>query len=344
MDEQDVRGRLDQRLRALDWSRGLSKTELTEELSGEGPLRYVIDQHLADGTYFSSDDVLNALPASARDEAAGDAWRFAGFAEPVPAASMASDTPLAAAQNLGGEATGVGAGTTGGPAEHGADSTEQAGGEEAGAVAHVRQAVGQATHAVTETAARVAEQARERAGAAAHAAAGIGDIPERVRQTASQAKDQVVSIRPRRADAGGPETRPADAARRAIPVGLSAVVEGLGQAYNRQPGKALVFAALGLTLSTVSGLNTWIVRRVFGMEGTRLGPERVRPALLGLWSATFVLSLWDAWRHAGSGDRRGSGAEATVPSNWSGLDPARPPASTTSPTAATDEFPVVGNG
>ena len=81
-----------------------------------------------------------------------------------------------------------------------------------------------------------------------------------------------------------------------VAVGLSSIVEGFGQAYNRQPAKAVVFGVTGLALSTASGLNTWIVRNVLGMKETRIGPDRVQPLLLALWAATFALNLIDAWR------------------------------------------------
>ena len=51
-----------------------------------------------------------------------------------------------------------------------------------------------------------------------------------------------------------------------VPLALSAVLEGLGQAYNRQPAKAVAFCAAGLGLSTASGLNTWLVRNVLGLK------------------------------------------------------------------------------
>ena len=82
----------------------------------------------------------------------------------------------------------------------------------------------------------------------------------------------------------------------AVAVGLSSIVEGFGQAYNRQPAKAVAFGVTGLALSTASGLNTWLVRNVLGMKGTRIGPDRVQPGLLALWAATFALNLIDAWR------------------------------------------------
>ena len=83
-----------------------------------------------------------------------------------------------------------------------------------------------------------------------------------------------------------------------VAVGLSSLVEGFGQAYNREPVKAVAFGVTGLTLSTASGLNTWLVRNFIGMKGTRIGPERIRPGLLVLWAATFALNLVDAWQSA----------------------------------------------
>ncbi len=79
-------------------------------------------------------------------------------------------------------------------------------------------------------------------------------------------------------------------------VGLSALMEGFGQAYNRQPAKAAAFFVTGLTLSTASGLNTWIVRNMLGLKETRIGPERIQPELLALWAGNYALNLADAWR------------------------------------------------
>lgn len=79
---------------------------------------------------------------------------------------------------------------------------------------------------------------------------------------------------------------------------LSSLLEGFGQAYNRQPLKAAAFGATGLTLSTASGLNTWIARNVLRRRGTQIGPERVHPVLLALWAATYGVNLLDAWRTA----------------------------------------------
>ena len=94
---------------------------------------------------------------------------------------------------------------------------------------------------------------------------------------------------------------------RLIPVALSALMEGLGQAYNRQPVKAAGLVVAGLGLSTASGLNTWLVRRVFRAKGVTIGTERIRPWLLAAWAVTYTFSLWDAWAgapkpEAGRGD------------------------------------------
>src|SRR3954468_2618616 len=87
-------------------------------------------------------------------------------------------------------------------------------------------------------------------------------------------------------------------APRLIPVALSALLEGLGQAYNRQLVKAAGLALAGLGLSTASGLNTWLIRKVPGARHVTIGTERIRPWLLAAWAAIYGLSLWDAWIEA----------------------------------------------
>jgi hypothetical protein len=91
---------------------------------------------------------------------------------------------------------------------------------------------------------------------------------------------------------------PLDQPERLVPVALSALLEGLGQAYNRQPVKAAGLAILGLSLSTASGLNTWLVRRVFGARRATIGSERIRPVLLVAWAVIYAYNLWDAWEEA----------------------------------------------
>ena len=84
-------------------------------------------------------------------------------------------------------------------------------------------------------------------------------------------------------------------AQRLVPVALSGVMEGLGQAWNRQPVKAAALTAAGLGLSTASGLNTWLARRVTRSDDVTIGTSRIRPWLLGAWAATYGYALWDAW-------------------------------------------------
>lgn len=83
--------------------------------------------------------------------------------------------------------------------------------------------------------------------------------------------------------------------RRLVPVALSALLEGLGQAYNRQPAKAAGLVIAGLSLSTASGLNTWLIRKIPAAKQVTIGAEQIRPWLLAAWAATYTLSLWDAW-------------------------------------------------
>lgn len=96
----------------------------------------------------------------------------------------------------------------------------------------------------------------------------------------------------------GTRDRPAAAApQRLVPVGFSVLLEGLGQAYNRQPVKAAGLVVTGLGLSTASGLNTckWLMRRVFGAKSVTIGSEQIRPWLLAGWAATYAFGLWGAW-------------------------------------------------
>src|SRR5215216_340822 len=76
--------------------------------------------------------------------------------------------------------------------------------------------------------------------------------------------------------------------QRLVAVALSALLEGLGQAYNRQPVKAAGLAILGLSLSTVSGLNTWLVRRVVRGRHVTIGSERIHPVWLAAWAVIYA--------------------------------------------------------
>ena len=98
-----------------------------------------------------------------------------------------------------------------------------------------------------------------------------------------------------------------------VPVALSALLEGLGQAYNRQPAKAAGMVVAGLGLSTASGLNTWLIRRVFGAKGVTIGSEQIRPWLLAGWAATYAFSLWDAWAGAVKPEAKGGDPQGSRP-------------------------------
>ncbi len=361
MSEQDQQAAMTAWLRTIGWDRGVTKAELLDRLRDEDGPRQVINLYLPEGTYFSPEDVLNVLPAQAWQDAQGMTWRGG---EPPVAAIIQGDfanSPVAELEAAAEQAAAASANSA--AAGEQADGGQPgAAGAKAGAIAQVRQAAqavtqtagqaaqavtdaaGQAAQAVGQTAAKVAEQTKERAGTVAQSASGIAELPDRVRQTATQARDQVLTVRTRAADVPGataadPAAAP-KAPRPAVAVALSSVVEGLGQAYNRQPGKAVLFALIGLTLSTVSGLNTWLARRVLRNPDLRIGPERVRPVLLGVWSATFAFNLWDAWSKARRGPASDAGVTATP--SWSSLDPDRAGPSTATAAAATDEYPTVG--
>ena len=95
---------------------------------------------------------------------------------------------------------------------------------------------------------------------------------------------------------------------RLVPVVLSALLEGLGQAYNRQPVKAAGLVVAGLGLSTASGLNTWLIRKVPGAQHVTVGTEQIRPWLLAIWAAIYALNLWDAWTGASESETEGVGS------------------------------------
>ena len=73
------------------------------------------------------------------------------------------------------------------------------------------------------------------------------------------------------------------------------------------PLKAAVLAVAGLGLSTASGLNTWLIRKVPGAKHMTIGAERIRPWLLAAWTATYTLSLWDAWNGVSEPDAERAG-------------------------------------
>ena len=68
----------------------------------------------------------------------------------------------------------------------------------------------------------------------------------------------------------------------------------------------------GLGLSTASGLNTWLMRRVLRAKSVTIGTERNRPWLLAAWAITYAFSRWDAWAGAPKPE-----AERGGPNPWS---------------------------
>jgi hypothetical protein len=337
MDEHDMRTELNERLEALDWSRGVTKTALIARLADNETLTRIIGQYLSDGTYFSARDVLSIVPEQAWQDAQGGVWRGADLPDAAAAQTTFTESPVAARERAASDAAGPEASptgmVTGGPVANVRQAVSQA----AQAVA---QPAGQAVHTVTQTAAKVAEQARERAGAAAHNAAGLTVVPDRVRQTATSARDQVLSVRTRSVEGATPDlSATTSAARPTLWLDHPASVEGIGQALNRQPVKVAIFAGLGLGLSVASGLATWLVRRVFRMEHATIGPGRVRPFLLGLWAATLIANVWDTW----AGPRDGTLKTASIATDGRSASDPIGAESGTAASDETDEFPTVGS-
>lgn len=333
MDEHDMRTELNERLEALDWSRGVTKTALIAQLADNETLTRIIGQYLSDGTYFSARDVLSIVPEQAWQDAQGGVWRGGDLPDAAAAQTTFTESPVAARERAASDAAGPEASptgmVTGGPVANVRQVVSQA----AQAVA---QPAGQAVQTVTQTAAKVAE----RAGAAAHNAAGLTVVPDRVRQTATSARDQVLSVRTRSVEGATPDLSATTSAAR--PTGWSVLpvrVEGLGQAFDRRPFKVAIFAGLGLGLSVASGLDTWLARRVFRMEHATIGPGRVRPFLLGLWAATLIANVWDTW----AGPRDGTPKTASIATDGrSASDPIGAKFGTAA-TDETDEFPTVGS-
>ena len=69
-----------------------------------------------------------------------------------------------------------------------------------------------------------------------------------------------------------------------------------------QPVKAAGLVVAGLGLSTASGLNTWLIRNIFGARHVTIGTEHIQPWLLRLGCYLCIRSLG---RVGGSG-RAGS--------------------------------------
>ncbi len=88
-------------------------------------------------------------------------------------------------------------------------------------------------------------------------------------------------------------TAPAARSRQRIALVLSGIFPGLGQFYNRQPLKAVVFLVAGVVLS-------WLLGRVAPTDVWALAEVGRTPIiLLGALLTTSVWSVVDAWRVAG---------------------------------------------
>ena len=309
MDERDMRALLEEHLRELDWVTGVGKADLIGRVAYDEALRNLVGQYVPEGTYAAPDEVLTLIPEQAWQAAQGDMWRGGTIA-------AAGDVPSGFLEGQAGQDRPAGDGFAGKETEAGTNG----------------------------------DGLRARAGALAQGAAGAA---ERARHAAAQGRDQVLSISHKVGDTARPvaERLPhpprlavPTAPRPAVAVALSAVMEGLGQAYNRQGRKAVVFLATGLGLSTLSGLNTWLIQRVFRARDARFGPARVRGPLLAFWGATFAANLWDAWRTASRAatELDQSGGSPRPPATWGDVAAGGQPAQAVPPSQATDEFPTVG--
>jgi hypothetical protein len=88
-------------------------------------------------------------------------------------------------------------------------------------------------------------------------------------------------------------TEPGVRRRKTMALILSGIFPGLGQFYNRQPLKAVVFLGVGVVLS-------WLLGRVAPTDVRALTELGTTPIiLLGALLATSVWSVIDAWRVAG---------------------------------------------
>src|SRR3989442_12891758 len=93
--------------------------------------------------------------------------------------------------------------------------------------------------------------------------------------------------------AGGTMTEPRARRRKIVALVLSGVFPGLGQFYNRQPIKGVVFLGAGIVLS-------WVLGRAVPTDPHALA--QTGAALIVLLCVVLALWLWsivDAWRIAG---------------------------------------------
>lgn len=253
MDARDMRQWLDDHLTRLDWSTGVSKSDLLLAVADDEALRNLIGQYVADGQYQTKFDVLTVIPEQAWQASQGDTWRGGGTTEINETSGGFMDSPVVQDPPPDPILSGEGEG----------GSSGQSRGDQ------VRQRI-------TSTAGSATSAARSR----------LDHAPD----LAHRASDQARSM------AAHPQETFNALSPRTIAVGLSALNEGLGQAYNGQYTKAGRFAVIGTVLSSLTGIHTWTLRDIFGLN-VRLG-RKPRPFFILLWLASYGYNLWDAWTNA----------------------------------------------
>jgi hypothetical protein len=245
MDARDMRGWLDDHLSQLDWSNGVSKTDLVLSVEDDEALRNIIGQYVAEGHYQTKADVLTVIPEQAWQAAQGDTWRGGETYDIDEMDSGFMESPVVQ------------------------DPPDGASGPE-------RSRTGEARQRIAATAGDATAAARSR----------LDQAPDLAHRATGQART-LATNRQETLDALSP---------RMIAVGLSALNEGLGQAYNGQYTKAGRFAVIGALLSSLSGIHTWTLRDILGLN-VRFG-RKPRPFFVLLWLGTYLYNLWDAWTNA----------------------------------------------
>ena len=209
MDAGDMRGWLDDRLSQLDWSNGVSKTDLVLSVEDDEALRNLIGQYVTEGHYQTKVDVLTVIPEQAWQAAQGDTWRGGETYDMDEMDSGFMESPV------------------------------------------VQDPPNQESTAAPQAGSSRGDQVRQRLASAAGSAtaaarSGIGHAPDLAPLVNAQARSLATH----------PQETVSALSPRTIAVGLSALNEGLGQAYNGQYTKAGRLAVTGLVLSSLSGINT----------------------------------------------------------------------------------------
>jgi hypothetical protein len=76
MDSGEMHELLHGYLREMNWHAGVTKDDLLELLAGRDEvLRTMVNEYLAEGTYYATYEVMDLIPAQAWQDAQGDVWR-----------------------------------------------------------------------------------------------------------------------------------------------------------------------------------------------------------------------------------------------------------------------------